>query len=134
MKNNFYVCKEDDFYEFMMSENSKHKNLPKVYMAGYTRFCSWVYEDYSPDGDYFNERFYVLDYSSDGEDAVWDKFFDFKAVEAFNEMNYEKITVDKEEYNIDICFNEFEYCSLSAFWHSAQMSEEEIEWLKGKGG
>lgn len=49
-------------------------------------------------------------------------------------MNYEKITVDKEEYNIDICFNEFEYCSLSAFWHNAQMSEEEIEWLKGKGG
>ena len=116
----------------MENGNKSHKTHPKIYMAGYTKFSNWVYEDYSPDCDYIQESFCFVDYSGDGEDAVWDKFFDYKASEIFNERNYEKLTIDREEYNIDIVCNEFEYYSLSAFWHSAEMTEEEIEWLKGQ--
>lgn len=130
MNNDFYVCKESELKEIL--RNKKLGKSPKIYMAGYTEFSNWVYEDYSPDCDYNHVSFYFVDYSGDGEDAVWDKFFDYKASEIFNEKKYEKLTIDREEYNIDVIFNEFESYSLSAFWHSSEMSEEEIEWLKGQ--
>ncbi|MBR4858826.1 MAG: hypothetical protein IKU08_06535 [Clostridia bacterium] len=130
MNKDFFVCSEEKLYEVMRAENPKHRNTPKIYMAGYTRFASWVYEDYSPDSDYCNERFYVIDYSDDGEDSVWEKFFDYNVLEIFNESNYIKLTVDRDEYNIDVICNEYESYSLSAFWHSAELSEDEMEWLK----
>lgn len=133
MCNDFYVCKENELEMLLKRVNFKHNKIPKLYMAGYTKFSNWVYEDYTPDSDYSHENFYFVDYSDDGENEVWDKFFDHMALKTFNEEEYEKITIDKEEYSIDIFYNEFEYCSLSAFWHSAQMSEGEIEWLKNQG-
>lgn len=134
MSKDFFVCEENELKELMKRANIKHNKLPKIYMAGYTQFSNWIYEDYSPDCDYNHESFYLVDYSGDSEDAVWDKFFNYAALKIFNEENYEKITIDKEEYSIDIFYNEFEYCSLSAFWHSTEMREEEIEWLRGKDG
>ncbi len=134
MCNDFYVCRENELETLIKRESFKHNKCPKLYMAGYTKFLNWVYEDYTPDSDYTHENFYFVDYSDDGEDAVWDKFFAHMALKSFNEEEYEKITIDKEEYSIDIFYNEFEYCSLSAFWHSTQMSEGEIEWLRGKDG
>ena len=131
MSKKFVVCKENELKNVVKTENKKHRNPPKIYMAGYTKFSSWVYEDWSPDSDYIHENFFFVDYSDDGEDAVWDKFFEHKVYEIFNEREYERITVDREDYSIDICYNEFETCSLSAFWHSAEMSEEEIEWVRG---
>lgn len=134
MSKHFYVCRENELETLLKREISKHNKCPKLYMAGYTKFLDWVYDDYTPDSDYTHENFYFVDYSDDGEDAVWDKFFNYTALKSFSEEEYEKITIDKEEYNIDIFYNEFEYCSLSAFWHSAQMSEGEIEWLKNQDG
>ena len=133
MCNDFYVCKENELETLLKRENFKHNKSPKLYMVGYTKFSNWVYEDFTPDSDYTHENFYFVDYSDDGENEVWDKFFDHMALKSFNEEEYEKITIDKEEYSIDIFYNEFEYCSLSAFWHSAEMNEEEIEWLKNQG-
>ncbi len=128
----FYVCRENELNELMKRENIKHNKLPKVYMAGYTKFSNWVYEDYSPDCDYIHESFYFVDYSGDDEDAVWDKFFNYVVLKIFDEEDYEKLTVDREEYSIDVICDEYSCYSLSAFWHSAEMREEEIEWLRGK--
>lgn len=132
MDKDFFVCSETKLCEVVNRESTKCKFVPKIYMAGYTRFASWVYEDYSPDSDYTNERFYVVDYSDDGEDAVWDKFFDCTAAEIFNEKNYIKLIVDREEYNIDVICDEYGSYSISAFWHSAELSEDELEWLKDR--
>lgn len=131
MNNDFVVCREEELQKII--KNRKHGNVPKIYTAGYTVFSNWVYEDYSPDCDYTHENFYFVDYSGDGEDAVWDKFFNYQASEIFNEGKYEKLTIDREEYNIDVICNEFEYYSLSAFWHGSEMTEEEIEWLRDRG-
>ena len=131
MNNDFYVCKENELKELLRSK--KLGKSPKIYMAGYTEFSNWVYEDYSPDCDYNHVSFYFVDYSGDGEDAVWDKFFDCKVSEIFNEKKYERLKIDREEYNIDVICNEFESYSLSAFWHSSEMTEEEIEWLRDRG-
>lgn len=127
MNSNFYVCKENELKELLKNRMSGKK--PKIYMAGYTEFSNWVYEDYSPDCDYTHKSFCFVDFSGDGEDAVWDKFFEYKASEILDEKKYEKITIDREDYSIDVIYNEFESRSLSAFWHSAEMSEEEIEWV-----
>ena len=127
----FYVCRENELKESLKSK--KLRETPKIYMVGYTQFSNWIYEDYSPDCDYFHENFYFVDYSDDGEDSVWDKFFNYVALKIFNEEDYEKITVDRDEYSIDVICDEYSCYSLSAFWHSAQMSEGEIEWLKNQG-
>lgn len=128
----FYVCRENELKESLKSE--KLRKTPKIYMVGYTQFSNWIYEDYSPDCDYFHENFYFVDYSGDGEDSVWDKFFYYVALKIFNEEDYEKITVDRDEYSIDVICDEYSSYSLSAFWHSSEMREEEIEWLRGKDG
>ena len=60
MSKHFYVCKENGLKELL--KNRMSGKSPKIYMAGYTEFSNWVYEDYSPDSDYCNERFYVIDY------------------------------------------------------------------------
>ncbi len=130
----FFVCEENELKELIKRENIKRNKIPKVYMAGYTRFASWVYDDYSPDSDYHHESLYFIDYSNDGEDAVWDKFFNYTALKIFNEEKYEKLTIDRDEYHIDVCCDEFGHYTLDAFWHSTEMSEEEIEWLRGKDG
>ncbi len=135
MCKDYFVCEENELKELIKRENIKRNKTPKIYMAGYTKYLNWVYEeDYTPDSDYTHENFCFVDYSDDCEDKVWDKFFNYTALKSFNEEECKKITIDKEEYSIDIFYNEFEYCSLSAFWHSAQMSEEEIDWLRGKDG
>ena len=134
MCKNFIVCKENELEKVLKTENVKRKKLPKIYGAGYTKFSSWVYEDWSPDSDYIHESFYFVDYSNDGDDAVWDKFFDYTALKIYHEEEYEKITIDKEGCNIDVIYNEFECCSLSAFWHTAALTEGEIEWLNGRDG
>ncbi|MBQ2903076.1 MAG: hypothetical protein IJE48_01620 [Clostridia bacterium] len=128
----FYVCRENELKESLRSK--KLRKTPKIYMVGYTQFSNWIYEDYSPDCDYHHESLYFVDYSNDGEDVVWDKFFNYTALKIFNEGKYEKITIDREEYSIDVICDEYSCYSLSAFWHSAEMSGEEIEWLKDKDG
>lgn len=132
MNNDFVVCREAELQKII--KNRKHRNVPKIYTAGYTVFSNWVYEDYSPDCDYHHESLYFIDYSNDGEDVVWDKFFKYTALRIFNEEKYEKIKIDREEYSIDVICDEYSCYSLSAFWHSAEMRVEEIEWLKDKGG
>ena len=134
MGKNFILCRENELRNVLKTENVKRRKLPRIYMAGYTKFSSWVYEDWSPDCDYLRENFYFVDYSDDGEDAVWDKFFDYTALKAYREDEYEKIIIDKEEYSIDVIYNEFECYSLTAFWHTAALTEGEIDWLNDQDG
>lgn len=129
MSKEFIVCREEDLYETIKIENKKHKNKPHIYMAGYTKFSRWVYEDYTPDCDYNNEKYYCIDYSDDGEDVLWDKFFNYKVTEILNSENFEELKVNKERYSIDVFFDEWAYYNLDAFWHTAELSEGEIEWL-----
>ena len=45
-----------------------------------------------------------------------------------------RTAIDKEEYSIDVIYNEFECYSLTAFWHTAALTEGEIDWLNDQDG
>ncbi len=132
MKKDFFVCSPSGLKELLSRGNDEHSNPPQFYLAGYTEFARWVYNDYSPDCDCSEKQFHVVDYSDDGENTVWDKFFDYKAAEIFNEQCFEKLTVDRVEYHIDVFCNEFEYYILEDFWHSSALNGDELEWLNDK--
>ena len=125
----FFVCCENELTELMKKDKRKS---PRIYLAGYTKYSRWVYEDYSHDSDLLEERFYFVDYSDDGEDAVWDKFFEFNIDKIIKNKSYEQVTVNRNDYSIDVCCNEFEYFSLYAFWHTAALSEDELKWLNDR--
>ena len=128
MNNNFFVCPETELKALLERENKNHESTPKIYYAGFTRYCAWLYEDGFPDSDITDLDCYCVDYSDGEDDKVYDKFFNHMAQDAVDICK--ETVVSRETYSIEMYFNDDEYCCLDGFWHTAEMSKEDIECLK----
>ncbi len=134
MFKNFFVCPENELNNLIKRENKNHSSTPKIYYAGFLRCTASLYEDSDDNCSAVNLNCYCVDYSDGTEDEVYDKFFNYIAMEAMEIQPCEEININKEMYNINIYFNDVDYCCLDGFWHTAELSEEEIECLKDLAG
>lgn len=131
MYKDFFVCFEDELKELLERESKNHSLNPKIYYGGFTRYSAWVDEDYVPECDLTNPIYYCVDFSDDGENEVFEKFFDCMAMKALEKRNYLEIAIGGDSEYIDVFFDETEYYSLYDFWHSNELSLEDIECLNG---
>lgn len=129
MFRNFFVCNKNEVSEIIERENKNHNSAPKVYYAGCTQYSAWLYEDFTPDYDVTNISCYCVDYSVGEDDEVFDKFFNYMTIETIKNRTYAEVVVSGEMYNIDVYINDIEHYCLDDFWHTSELSEEEIKCL-----